>query len=203
MKRIISLTSMTLLFGLGLSTTTLSQQPSDAEKAKMAAVYAELAKPGAEHKQLETLAGNWDMEVKYWMQPDKPPMTVKGACQNRMVLGGRFLVSEAKSGEGGPMALENLIIIGFDRRHKKYTTVALDSMGTYWVAASGPYDESRKAIVMYGEDVDPILRHTQRYDMVTRIINPNQYVMEIIFKDSAHTGGGKDRKLVEVTHTRK
>lgn len=50
-------------------------------------------------------------------------------------------------------------------------------MGAYWVTAAGPYDDSRKAIVMYREDVDPALGHTQKYNMVTRIISANQYIM--------------------------
>jgi hypothetical protein len=195
---------VSLLFTLILSTSTaLSQEkPSEADKAKMAAAYYQLAKPGPEHKQLESLVGAWDQEVKYWMQPGKPPMTFKGTCQNRMILGGRFLLSESKSGEG-QMAVESMIIVGFDRRHKKYTTVALDTTGTYWVTAAGLYDDSKKAIVMYGEDVDPALGHTQKYDMVTRVISPTQYVTEVIFKDPEHTGGQKELKLVEVTHTRK
>ena len=204
MKRTNWLAAISLMFALGISVNTaLSQEKrSDAEKAKLAAKYYELAKPGPEHKQLESLVGAWDQEVKYWMQPGKPPMTFKGTCQNRMILGGRFLLSESKSGEG-PMAVENMIIVGFDRRNKKYTTVALDTMGTYWVTAAGPYDDSKKAIVMYGEDVDPALGHTQKYDIVTRVISPTQYITEIIFKDPEHTGGQKELKLVEVTHTRK
>jgi hypothetical protein len=201
MRRTKRLAVISILFVLSLSPLALSQQPSDAEKAKMAAAVYELAKPGAEHKQLEGLVGGWDMEVKYWAQPGKPPMTFKGTCQNRMILGGRFLVSEGKSGEG-QVATETMTIIGYDRRHKKYTTIGLDTMGTYWVTASGPYDDSRKAIVMYGEDIDPMLG-TQKYDIVTRVIGPNQYVVEIIFKDAGHTGGAKELKLVEITNTRK
>ena len=128
-------------------------------------------------------------------------MTFKGRCQNRMILGGRFLLSEAKGSEG-PMAFESLIIHGFDRRHKKYTTVNFDSMGTYYVTAAGPYDDSKKAIVMYGEDIDPALGHTQKYDIVTRVISPTQYVTEVIFKDPEHTQGRAEFKIVEITHTR-
>lgn len=203
MKRTNWFAAVSLVFAMSLSANTaLSQEKlSDAEKAKRAAAYSELTKAGPEHKQLESLVGAWDQEVKYWVQPGKPPMTFKGACQNRMILGGRFLLSESKSGVGA-MAVESLVIIGFDRRHKKYTTVAFDTTGTYWVTAAGPYDASRQAIVMYGEDVDPVLG-TQKYDMVTRVISPNQYVTEVIFKDPEHTGGQKELKLVEVTHTRK
>jgi hypothetical protein len=99
------------------------------------------------------------------------------------------------------MTVESTTIIGFDRRSKKYTTVGLDTMGTYWVTAAGPYDESKKAIVMYGEDVDPALG-TQKYNFVTRIISPDKYITEVIFKDLAHTRGAAEFKAVEITHTR-
>lgn len=193
-----------LTFALGLAiaaSPALSQEKtSDADKAKIAA-YMQLAKPGPEHKQLESLVGTWDKEIKFWMEPGKPPMTFKGTCQNRMILGGRFLVSEGKGGTG-MMAFENMSIMGFDRRTKKFTTVGFDTEGTYYVAATGPYDESRKAIVMYGEDVDPALG-TQKYDMVVRIVSPTKYITEVVFKDPAHTHGLPEFKMVEITLTKK
>ena len=206
MRHTTSLAITSLLFVLSMlclsaSTAQSQEKPSEAERAKMMAAYAELSKPGPEHKQLESLVGTWDQDIKFWLQPGKPPMTVKGRCQNKMILGGRFLLSEAKA--EGPMAFENMTIIGFDRRHKKYTTVSLDTEGTYYVTAAGPFDDSRKAIVMYGEDIDPALGHTQKYDMVIRITSPTTYVLEVIFKDPEHTGGQKEFKVVEVTHTRK
>lgn len=174
------------------------QKPTDDEKAKAAASY-ELAKPGPEHQQLAALAGKWDVEVKVWMAPGGQPMNFKGKCENRMILGGRFLVSESKS--EGQMPIESTTIIGFDRRSKKYTTVGLDTGGTYWVTAAGPYDAAKKAIVMYGEDEDPALG-TQKYYFVTRVTSPDKYVTEVIFTDSAHTKGAPEFKAVELTYTR-
>jgi hypothetical protein len=73
---------------------------------------------------------------------------------------------------------------------------------TGWVTAAGPYDASKKAIVMYGEDEDAALGHTQKYYFVTRVISLDKYVIEIIFKDSAHAKGAREFKAVELTHTR-
>lgn len=198
LRVVVSLALIVISAGAAVS----QEKKSEADKQKMIAAYEELAKPGPEHKQLEALAGAWDEEIKFWMEPGKPPMTFKGTCQNKMILGGRFLMSEAKGGEG-PMAFESMIIIGFDRRHKKFTSVGYDTMGTYFVTAAGAYDDSRKAIVMYGEDFDPALKHTQKYDLVTRIISPTQYVTEVIFKDPEHTHGQKEFKMVEITRTKK
>jgi hypothetical protein len=177
------------------------EQLSEAEKAKRAqAVYA-LAGPAAEHKQLEQLVGTWEQEIKYWMKPGAKPVTVKGRCVNRMVLGGRFLVSEGKGGEGA-MVVETMSLLGFDRRFKRFTTVGFDTLATYYVTAAGPFDEKQKAIVMYGEDHDPVLGHTQKYDTILRIASPDRYVIEVVFKDAVHTEGKGEFKAVEVTHTR-
>ena len=192
--------SLALVLCIASSSALSQEKTSEPDKAKIAA-YMELAKPGPEHKQLESLVGTWDEEIKFWMEPGKPPMTFKGTCQNHMILGGRFLMSEAKGGTG-MMAFESMIIMGFDRRTKKFTTADFDSEGTYYVAAAGPYDESRKAIVMYGEDVDPALG-TQKYDKVIRIVSPTKYITEVVFKDPAHTHGLPEFKMVEITHTKK
>jgi len=200
MKTLLIAVSFALALGFAARPALSQEKTSDADKAKIAA-YMQLAKPGPEHKQLESLVGTWDKEIKIWMEPGKPPMTVKGSSQNRMILGGRFLLCEGKGGTG-MMAFENMIIMGFDRRSKKFTTVGFDTEGTYYVAAAGPYDESRKAIVMYGEDVDPALG-TQKYDMVISIVSPTKYITEVVFKDPAHTHGLPEFKMVEITLTKK
>ena len=200
MKTLLIAVSFALALGFAARPALSQEKTSDADKAKIAA-YMQLAKPGPEHKQLESLVGTWDEEIKFWMEPGKPPMTFKGSSQNRMILGGRFLLCEGKGGTGS-MAFENMTIMGFDRRSNKFTTIGFDSEGTYYVAAAGPYDESKKAIVMYGEDVDPALG-TQKYDRVMSIVSPTKYIVEVVFKDPAHTHGLPEFKMVEITHTKK
>ena len=36
-----------------------------------------------------------------------------------------------------------------------------------------------------------------------KITSPTTYVLEVIFTDPEHTGGQKEFKVVEITHTRK
>ena len=81
-------------------------------------------------------------------------MKGRGTTTNRMILGGRFLVSEHTStiaaGAMGDIKMDAMSIYGFDRRTNEYTIVELDSMGTYWVTAAGAPRED-KSIVMSGE----------------------------------------------------
>ena len=173
---------------------------SEADKSKRAAESYALAAPGPEHQRLQSLVGKWTEDIKVWPEPGKGPMSLKGTCENRMILGGRFLVTETRGDMGG-MNVESTHITGFDRRRKQYTTVALDTFGTYYITAAGPFDESKQAVVMYGEDVDPLLG-TQKYDIIIRILGPDKYTMEIVFKDKVHTHGAAEFKAVEVTYTR-
>lgn len=194
-----SLLGVIITVFLSAGAVAAQDKPSDEQAKKMAAAF-ELAKPGPEHKQLESLVGNWDLEIKFWMGPGAQPIAMKAKGQNRMILGGRFLEHQSKGGEGA-FAMEAVSMIGFDRRHKKYTVVGFDTMGTYYVTAAGPYDQSKKSAVMYGEDDDPMLG-TQKYDIVMRFLSPTKYVTEIIFKDEVHTQGKGPFKAVEITATK-
>jgi hypothetical protein len=159
-----------------------------------------LAQPGPEHKMLEKMVGTWEQTVKFWMKPGTEPAEMKGKAVNKMILGGRFLQSNMSGGEG-EMKMEGLNLMGYDRRHKHFTTVGFDTWGTYYVTAAGQYDEKTKSIVMYGEDEEPTAGITQKYDIIVRFIDDDTFVSEIVFKDE-RTPNQEEFKMVEVTNKR-
>lgn len=159
-------------------------------------------KPVAEHQELAALAGRWTQEVTYSM--GGPPMKSSGTVTNRMILGGRFLISEGSSanpaGPGiGDPTLETMSIYGFDRRTKEFTIVHLDTMGTYYVTAAGNKNEPR-TVVMRGETLDDHggAKAMRKYDMVLKFVDADTYVTEIIF----HFPGRAPQTVVSVTHRR-
>ena len=167
-------------------------------------VKAAMAKtmPGDHHRELALLVGEWTQDVTYYMGTRKP-MRSRGTARNRMILGGRFLVSERTShvsaGEVGDVKVEAMSIYGFDGRTSEYTILELDTMGTYWVSAAGapPLDNT---IVMSGETIDSqsSTRGLKKYDMVLRVVDADTYVTEIIFKFPNRP----PTKLVEVVSRR-
>src|SRR5687767_9937262 len=129
-------------------------------------------KPVAEHQELAALAGRWTQEITFSM--GGPPMKAGGTVANRMILGGRFLISEGSStnpaGPGiGDPTLETMSLYGFDRRTKQFTIVHLDTMGTYYVTAAGNKTEPR-TVVMKGETPDDHggSKEMRKYDMVLK-----------------------------------
>ena len=184
---------------IATGTVVSGQQPPS--EAQMRAMLAK-TQPTTQHQELAALVGRWDQEVTYRMGGGQTT-TIKGTSVNRMILGGRFLVSESTSAPppGAPAgsAMETMRIYGFDRRTSQYTIIELDSMGTYWVSAAGNKKEA-STILMSGESLDdhggaPEMR---KFDMVLRVIDPDTYVTEVIFKFP----GRPDLKLVETLHRR-
>ncbi|MBD3257137.1 DUF1579 domain-containing protein [candidate division GN15 bacterium] len=199
MKIMISLTTCALLV---LAVTLFADSPemTEAEKQQKMMQLMRLAQPGPEHERLASLAGEWQLSNKAWMQPGEP-LTSEGTGTAEMILGGRFLKITNESTVMGQQ-YTGLSIIGFDRRHEEYTIVAYDNTGTYYVAARGKMEDDGKTIRMYGEDVDPIFGFTQKYDMVLTLVDNNTFVFEIIFKNPEMTFGQEEFKMVEVTNTR-
>ena len=186
---------------IALASTTLSaaaQQPSPQQQQAMLAKM----RPGPEHKRLEQLVGRWSQEVTYTAGTQK--MVVKGTATNRLILGGRFLISERTAAHPAPAAtgeatLENVNIYGFDRRTNEYTIIELDSMGTYWVSAAGPARQDG-TLVMSGETLDDHggKPETRRYDMELKIVDANTYTTAIVFKFA----GKPNVKIAEAVYRR-
>lgn len=184
---------MLLLFGYSFA----HAQDWDPEKVKE---MMALTKPGPEHKMLEKMVGTWDQTIKLWMKPGTEPAEMKGEAVNKMILGGRFLQSNVVSGEG-EMKTEGLSLTGYDRRHKQFTTVAFDTWGTYYVTAAGTYDEETKSIIMYGEDEEPTMEMTQKFNFIVRFVDDDTIISEVVFKDE-RTPDQSEFKMVEVTNKR-
>jgi hypothetical protein len=173
------------------------QQPTP----EMIARAQELMAPGPEHRVLAGLAGTWDQEIRMWPEPGAPPMALQAVSENRMILGGRFLESRSTFEFGGTKG-ESISILGFDRRHEKYTAIGLDEFGTYWVTAAGTASPDGW-FVMRGTDDDPVLGGTQEYEFRLRIVDANTYVWEVVFLDAVHTRGGGPFRMVEITNRRR
>jgi hypothetical protein len=176
------------------------KQDSTIQDEKMAKAM-ELAQSGEEHKLLEKLAGEWNAETKMWMSPGADPMILPGKCGARMVLGGRFLYGEY-SIDTEQLKGEGLFVMGFDRRYDKFTYLHFDTWGTYSVSASGTYDEETHSITMYGEDFDPVMGHTQKYNFVIYFNFDDTWKFELFSLDEVHTQGAEPFKMVEVNYLR-
>ena len=61
------------------------QMPTQEE---MMAKWKEYSTPGDEHKVLNSMIGNWDYNVEFYMDPAAPPEKSKGKSTMRWIMGG-------------------------------------------------------------------------------------------------------------------
>lgn len=182
-----------------LSLLALTAGAQEAEKKKteaeaMMEYYIESAKPVAEHKRLAELAGPWKATSNLWFGTGDP-VVANGTATGQMILGGRFL--ELHGTAKGPMHLEAITLMGFDRRTNEYTLIGLDTGGTYYITAAGKYDEAKKAVVMHGSYLQPPENTEQKYHFVWSTPSPREHVLTLFFNM-----GGKDVQVAETRYTR-
>jgi hypothetical protein len=199
MKPLISLLSVTLLFTSG---SLVAQDPKPTQKPPSMEDQLKLTKPGPEHEQLAKCVGSWDLTISMGAGP--AAMTYKGTAENRMTVGGRFLLLEYQA-KGKADSTEGIITLGYDTRHKQHTLIAMDSFGTYWVTSKGVRDEKTGKIRMLGTDDDPMMKkmgYTKEFVHVLDLRSADEFAVEVWFVDT-RTEARKEFKYMDYTFTRK
>ncbi len=173
------------------------KQEGKVDMQAMMELHKKLGTPGAPHKLLAGMAGSWATKTKGWMDPSKPPMESAGTCEQKMILGGRFLQQEY-NGEmmGSPFA--GIGVTGYDNHTKKYVSTWMDSMGTGIYLFEGTASADGKTITQESHYDDPF-RGPMTWRSVTKIVDKNTHVFEMYGIDK----NGKEEKMMEITYTRK
>ena len=163
----------------------------------MMEVYKNLATPGEPHKQLASLAGSWTTKTKSWMEPNKPPMESTGACEEKVLLDGRFLQQEC-TGEMMGQPFTGIGVTGYDNYTKKYVSTWMDSMGTGIFVMEGTGSPDGKTVKLKGGHQDPIEGRMEHH-AVWKVVDANTQVFEL-YGTGKHS---KNMKMMEITYKRK
>jgi hypothetical protein len=173
-------------------------KPGTADTEEMMKKMEVAGTPGAPHKALDALVGEWNAEAKFWMTPDAPPSECKGTATVRSIHDGRF-VQEEFSGDFMGQPFKGLGITGYDNMKKKYVSTWTDNMSTAIMTTEGTADSSGKKFTFHGKADCPI---TGEKDKVTkcilRIDSPTKHTFEM------HDPSlGDKSKTGEIVYTRK
>lgn len=172
------------------------KQESKMDMQGMMEVYQKLAIPGVPHKLLGSLAGAWNTKTKAWMKTDKPPMEGTGTCEQKMILGGRYLQQEY-NGEMMGTPFTGINIIGFDNHIQKYVSTWIDSMSTGIYFFEGTASADGTTITQKSSYDDPV-RGPTVWCSVTRIVDDDTLEYEMYLTSE----GGKEEKMMEMAVTR-
>jgi len=172
---------------------------ADEQKMDMQAMMEKFEKqgtPGEPHKRLASMEGSWNTKTKSWMEPNKPPMETAGTCEQKMILGGRFLKQKC-SGDMMGKTFEGVGLTGYDNQTKKYTSTWMDSMSTTLHVMEGTSNDDN-TITQEGQYTCPI-RGEMKLRSVTKMVDQNTNIFEMYGTDKS----GQEMKMMEITYTRK
>jgi len=175
------------------SETTQSDQK---DKQADMEIYQKLAVPGAPHELLAGMAGSWQTKSRCWMEPGKPPVESNGTCEQRMLLGGRYLQQDFAGNMMG-MPFNGIGITGYDNHTKQYVSIWMDSMSTSIFYFQGSATPDGRTITQECHYSDPV-RGPMTWRSVTRIVDDNTHLFEMY----GTVQGGKEEQMMEITYTR-
>src|SRR5688572_10491707 len=84
----------TLAASFVLAEDNAASKKADPKMEEMMKKAEAAGAPGAAHKALEPLVGEWNAEVKMWMAPDAPPTINKANAKSTWAMKGRFVREE-------------------------------------------------------------------------------------------------------------
>lgn len=106
--------------------------------AAPAARGAQVTRP--EHARLTAMAGTWDVELTFLLQPGRPPIVTKGTSTIVPLFGGTF-IEETIEGALNGTPFTTMAWTGFNTDSKRYEATRISSTNTARIAESGTYDE--------------------------------------------------------------
>ena len=199
MKRYL-LIALTLLLAAGFAS---AQEKAKPEKTAAPAVdpmmeaWMKASTPGDAHKLMAKHVGEWDAEVKLWMDPAGEPMVSKGKGTNTLIFGGRFLESRFKGDfQGEPF--EGIGYMGYDNVQQKFVNFWIDSSSTWFMLSSGTADKEGKTWRSSGQVSDPMTGKMKPYREEAVFENADRIVSRAFDKGP----DGKEFKSMEITYTR-
>jgi hypothetical protein len=175
-----------------------SDKPGAPSEEEMMKKWEAAAKPGPAHKLLDSLSGEWNVAVKWWMAPEAPPMESKGTSKRTWIMGGRFLQDDY-SGDFMGMPMKGLGFSGYDNLKKKYNSFWIDEGGTAMFTSEGTASSDGKTFTYHGRMDDPMTGEKDKpIKFIIRIVGKDKHVLEM------HEPNKGEKSLVgEMTYTRK
>jgi len=188
----------TLAAGFALAEDKSSAAKSDPKAEEMMKKMETAGTPGSAHKGLDALVGDWNMEVKLWMDPAAPPTVTKGTAKSTWAMKGRFVQQEF-NGEFMGKPFRGLSFTGYDNTKGKYDSVWIDDMHTAMYTFEGDAAEGGKVITLEGKYDCPLTGEKDKASKeIYRIISRDKHIFEM-----HDPSKGANSKTMEITYTRK
>jgi hypothetical protein len=141
------------LMGMTALAQTSSSGPIVAATATMPA-SARLALPGENHRWLEPLVGQWNVEMRVFFAPGQAPLVSKEMTATRSwILGGRYLLEEL-SGVFAGNPSNRIATLGFNNLDERWELSTIDTFEPGQMVYTGAVRGSANRFELRGESTE-------------------------------------------------
>jgi hypothetical protein len=189
---------LTLLAGLASAQDAKKPAaPAPANAQTMVKALENAMTPGPGQKKLDAMVGTFDVAIKTWPDPAKPPVESKATCINTWVLGNRY-VQMSLAGYVGAEMLTGIGYMAYDNTAKVYEATWMDTGSTGMVWYKGGFDPAGKMATMKASVPDPVTGKPTPLELRVTIDDKGGHVTEMWGTGS----DGKMFKMMELRYTR-
>jgi hypothetical protein len=185
---------LAVVVGLALAHPIYGQEYD--ETAVMAA-YEKAMTPAAPHARLAEMAGEWQLEVKFWMQPGGEPMVSTATSTRKMIMGGRYLADHVE-GDAMGQPFTGMGLTGYNNVEERFEATWVDNMGTGIFTYHGEWNEEENALVMHGSYVDPATGKKKEVKTISRMEGPDKEIFEQYEKSEGEEEALKTMEIVSI-----
>jgi hypothetical protein len=154
--------------------------------------------PGEGQKKLEFLVGTFDVKIRTWIDPSKPPIESIGVAVHTWVLGKRYVQTNLSAFVMG-QPFNAIGYAGFDNVAKQYVACYMDDGSTGMEWYTGVLGPDGKLAKMTATIHDAITQKPTTLEMRVSIAPNGDHVTELWQGDRS----GKMIKIIELQYTRK
>lgn len=177
MKNLRQAAALVAVAGLGWPLAALAQDTApDDETAAMMEAFEKAGTPGEHHARLDRMTGEWNVEVRFYMEPGGEPTVSRGTSEIRWVMDGRF-VQETVTGEFMGDAFHGVGHTGYDNVAGEYEATWIDDHSTDIYMYTGRLDENGR-LVLESEWKDPLTGETVMGRSVTAFPSADEMVVK-------------------------
>ena len=185
---------------LGMAVSAGAQETKKAPTdAQIAAAMERAMTPGEAQKRLDFLVGTYDVKIRTWLDPSKPPYESTATSVATWVLGNRY-VQQMLAGSIAGEPWSGIGYAGYDNVAKKYVATYMDTGSTGMEWYTGTMDASGKLAKMTATTADEVTGKPRTLEMRLSIAPNGDHVTELWEADLT---GSKMSKIMELQFTRK
>lgn len=171
MLSLVAAATVPLFVGCAIAQDTGVLDPAD-----MMQQYAEMSKPGPEHKLLEPFVGEWNVKAKFWMDPSAPAEESTATAKTEWIMDGRY---QRMKYEGDFMGnrFNGESISGYNKVTGEYFATWIDSMSTGMSTSRGSASSDGKTFTYHGEYDDPMTGGKMKSREVIQVHSNDRFTM--------------------------